>query len=233
MLITLIRLLRVFGFDMIYLETVGAGQTDTAVSRFADLVVLDADPLFVRAPSPGPDLLWGTADDDYGDLRVAYGSPVIDAASAGTGFTPGFASVLVCEDGSRHFVKAASVKAQRMFAESYREAGPMRIDEQFVPYPGEPFDDKTYRGDAYPAFGWAACVATVDVDLDIAGLRVLVTAGAAGIGLEIARAFHQEGAIAALQNRSLEHRQDSQPWLAGRRGRAARAAGVSGSEMGP
>ena len=32
------------------------------------------------------------------------------------------------------------------------------------------------------------------MDLDIAGLRVLVTAGAAGIGLEIARTFHREGA---------------------------------------
>jgi NAD(P)-dependent dehydrogenase (short-subunit alcohol dehydrogenase family) len=32
------------------------------------------------------------------------------------------------------------------------------------------------------------------MDLDIAGLRVLVTAGAAGIGLEIARAFVEEGA---------------------------------------
>jgi hypothetical protein len=49
------------------------------------------------------------------------GSPVATATSQTTGFTPGFASVLVCEDGSRHFVKAASVKAQRMFADSYRE----------------------------------------------------------------------------------------------------------------
>ena len=49
------------------------------------------------------------------------GSEVVEAISQGSGFTPGFASVLVCEDGSRHFVKAASVKAQRMFAESYRE----------------------------------------------------------------------------------------------------------------
>jgi hypothetical protein len=49
------------------------------------------------------------------------GSPVVDAVSQGAGFTPGFASVLTCEDGSRHFVKAASVKAQRMFADSYRE----------------------------------------------------------------------------------------------------------------
>jgi hypothetical protein len=49
------------------------------------------------------------------------GSPVVSAASQGAGFTPGFASVLTCEDGSRHFVKAASHKAQRMFAEAYRE----------------------------------------------------------------------------------------------------------------
>jgi hypothetical protein len=46
---------------------------------------------------------------------------VVEAISQTSGFTPGFASVLVCEDGSRHFVKAASVKAQRMFADSYRE----------------------------------------------------------------------------------------------------------------
>ena len=33
------------------------------------------------------------------------------------------------------------------------------IDQRFEPYPGISFDDATYRGDAYPAFGWAACVA--------------------------------------------------------------------------
>jgi aminoglycoside phosphotransferase (APT) family kinase protein len=48
------------------------------------------------------------------------GSPVVEARSQGAGFTPGFASVLTCADGSRHFVKAASLKAQRMFAEAYR-----------------------------------------------------------------------------------------------------------------
>lgn len=49
------------------------------------------------------------------------GSSVVEAVSQGAGFTPGFASVLVCADGSRHFVKAASTKAQRMFADAYRE----------------------------------------------------------------------------------------------------------------
>ena len=70
----------------------------------------------------------------------------------------------------------------RPFGESYREAGPMRIDEQFSPYPGEPFDDKTYRGDAYPAFGWAACVAKVEVDLDTGEVSVRECVAADDIG---------------------------------------------------
>ncbi len=39
---------------------------------------IDADPQFVRSPSPGADGVWGTSDDDYGDLRVQITSPVID-----------------------------------------------------------------------------------------------------------------------------------------------------------
>jgi CO/xanthine dehydrogenase Mo-binding subunit len=50
--------------------------------------------------------------------------------------------------------------------------GPTRIDQVFEPYPGIEFDDATYRGDAYPAFGWAACVARVDVDLDTGEVAV-------------------------------------------------------------
>jgi hypothetical protein len=55
------------------------------------------------------------------DIEQRCGSPVVEAVSQGGGFTPGFASVLLCEDGSRHFVKAASAVAQPAFAESYRE----------------------------------------------------------------------------------------------------------------
>src|SRR5256714_857639 len=62
------------------------------------------------------------------------------------------------------------------FASSYHDyaaaKGPLRIDQRFEPYPGVNFDDETYRGDAYPAFGWAACVAEVDVDLDTAEVAV-------------------------------------------------------------
>jgi CO/xanthine dehydrogenase Mo-binding subunit len=70
----------------------------------------------------------------------------------------------------------------RSFASSYREAGPLRVDEQFTPYPGVPFDDKTYTGDAYPAFGWAAAVAKVDVDLDTGEVAVRECVSADDIG---------------------------------------------------
>ena len=72
------------------------------------------------------------------------------------------------------------------FVDTYRAyakaSGPVRIDERFTPYPGEPFDDETYRGDAYPAFGWAACVATVDVDLDTGEVTVRDVVAADDIG---------------------------------------------------
>ena len=70
----------------------------------------------------------------------------------------------------------------RPFAESYREVGPMRVDEQFEPYPGVAFDDETYTGDAYPAFGWACAVVRVDVDLDTGEVAVLDCVSADEIG---------------------------------------------------
>ena len=42
---------------------------------------ISADPRQVRAPSAGPDSLWGTTDDDYGDLRLLPGSSCIDAGN--------------------------------------------------------------------------------------------------------------------------------------------------------
>lgn len=54
-------------------------------------------------------------------IERRLGSKVVAADSAGAGFTPGFASVLTCADGTRHFVKAASKKAQAAFADAYRE----------------------------------------------------------------------------------------------------------------
>jgi LAO/AO transport system kinase len=57
----LVRLVEAFGFDVIVVETVGAGQGDTAVRELADVVVL------LLQPESGDDLQWEKA----GVLEVA------------------------------------------------------------------------------------------------------------------------------------------------------------------
>jgi aminoglycoside phosphotransferase (APT) family kinase protein len=56
-----------------------------------------------------------------GAIEHRIGSSVVEAASQDAGFTPGFASILTGADGSKTFVKAASIVAQRTFADAYRE----------------------------------------------------------------------------------------------------------------
>ena len=74
----------------------------------------------------------------------------------------------------------------RTFAAAYADDaathGTTRVDQRFEPYPHVHFDDETYRGDAYPAFGWAACVASVDVDLDTAEVTVRDVVAADDVG---------------------------------------------------
>jgi hypothetical protein len=79
------------GWD-IYLGTDGGGN-------------IDADPLFVRDPDPGSDATWGTADDDYGDLRLQPGSPAIDAGD-NAAVPPGITTDLA---GNPRFVDLPSV----------------------------------------------------------------------------------------------------------------------------
>jgi LAO/AO transport system ATPase len=57
----MIRLLEAFGFDIILIETVGAGQGDTAVRHLADVVLL------LLQPETGDDLQWEKA----GVLEIA------------------------------------------------------------------------------------------------------------------------------------------------------------------
>jgi len=55
---------------------------------------INSDPHFLRNPSPGPDGVWGTVDDDYGNLAIQPDSPVVDAgnnAAVPAGITTDFA----------------------------------------------------------------------------------------------------------------------------------------------
>ena len=92
----------------------------------------------------------------------------------------------------------------RPFAESYaqdaRSHGATRVDQRFEPYPGIVFDDATYRGDAYPCFGWAAAVAEVDVDLDTAEVTVRSVVSADDVG----RAIHPVMAEGQVEGGTLQ-----------------------------
>ncbi|MEO8510852.1 MAG: xanthine dehydrogenase family protein molybdopterin-binding subunit [Chloroflexota bacterium] len=88
----------------------------------------------------------------------------------------------------------------RPFADAYEFAGPMRVDEQFVPYPNINFDDETYTGDAYPCFGWAAATAEVEVDLDTGEVTVRDVVSADDVG----RAIHPVLAEGQVEGGSLQ-----------------------------
>jgi hypothetical protein len=65
-----------------------------------------------------------------------FGARVVEAYSSGSGYTPGCASVLVGADGRQVFVKAASRKAQRPFAEAYaQEVTNLRLLPSGLPVP--------------------------------------------------------------------------------------------------
>jgi CO/xanthine dehydrogenase Mo-binding subunit len=87
---------------------------------------------------------------------------------------------------TRRLRDAVEARTGRPFADSYRDDarshGPTRVDQAFEPYPGVGFDDATYTGDAYPAFGWAAAVAEVEVDLDTCAVTVLSVVAVDDVG---------------------------------------------------
>ncbi|HYE97160.1 MAG TPA: T9SS type A sorting domain-containing protein, partial [Rubricoccaceae bacterium] len=81
--------------NSVFWQNQGAAQIQTASGATATVshaiveggyasgtAVLDADPVFNRPPAAGPDNEWGTADDDYGNLRLEPGSPAIDFGDA-------------------------------------------------------------------------------------------------------------------------------------------------------
>ncbi|MFN8520760.1 MAG: molybdopterin cofactor-binding domain-containing protein [Chloroflexota bacterium] len=83
----------------------------------------------------------------------------------------------------RELVETATGLPFGASAAAYARAhGPVRIEQRFEPYPGIHFDDSTYTGDAYPAFGWASAVAEVDVDLDTGEVAVRSVVAADDVG---------------------------------------------------
>jgi LAO/AO transport system ATPase len=100
----MIRLLAAFGFEVILLETVGAGQTDTAVRELADVVVL------LVQPESGDELQWQKA----GLLEVADVVVVHKADLPGADSTEGQVKELLSLPGCRAVavLRASSAKGE-------------------------------------------------------------------------------------------------------------------------
>lgn len=70
------------------------------------------------------------------EIAARCGGEVVAEEPCELGFTPGFAALLTLADGTRHFVKAASAKAQRGSALSYRaEIAVLRSLHPSLPVP--------------------------------------------------------------------------------------------------
>jgi CO/xanthine dehydrogenase Mo-binding subunit len=130
-----------------------------------------------------PQLVADTLGVEYDEVEIAPQDTSIVPDSG-----PTVASRTAMVVGGLLIRAAEKLRAQveertgRSFADSYGDAGPMRVDERFIPYPGVQFDDATYTGDAYPAYGWAACVTKVEVDLDTGEVAVRECVAADDIG---------------------------------------------------
>jgi parallel beta helix pectate lyase-like protein len=82
--------------------------TDTQGTFALESSLIGGDPGFVRNPSAGADGVWGTDDDDWGDLHLAAGSAAIDAGDDSLAVDADGLPLLADRDGAPRF-RGASV----------------------------------------------------------------------------------------------------------------------------
>ncbi len=177
----------------------GAGFTGSGEVKLASVVSLELTPAgAIRILTASTEMGQGTKTIFPQLVADALGVPyeAVEIAPQDTAFVPDsgptVASRTAMVVGGLLLQAAARLRGRveeatgGAFAETYPAwaavNGPVRIDQRFEPYPGVHFDDETYRGDAYPAYGWAACVATVEVDLDTGEVSVLDVVAADDVG---------------------------------------------------
>ncbi len=177
----------------------GAGFTGSGEVKLASVVSIELDALgHVRVLSASTEMGQGTKtifpqmtaealgiDPDEVELAPQDTSIVPDSGPTVASRTAMVVGGLVIT-AARRLREQVESATGRPFAESAadyaREHGPVRLDQRFEPYPGVEFDDATYRGDAYPAYGWACAVAEVDVDLDTGEVVVRNVVSADDVG---------------------------------------------------
>ncbi len=86
------------------------------------------------------------------------------------------------EGGQLHGEGVPSVSFLELSAAYLEEHGPLTVEESFRPLPGQDFDETTYRGMAYPAYGWGCDVVEVEVDPDTLQVRPLAVTAVCEVG---------------------------------------------------
>jgi CO/xanthine dehydrogenase Mo-binding subunit len=182
----------------------GAGFTGSGEQRLASEVRLELDAadgirVFTASTEIGqgtktifPQLVAGELGIPLEDVVVAA-NDTSQVPNSGPTVASRTAMVVggLLVDAARHLREEVEGRTGRPFADSYREDaalhGPTVVREKFDGYPGIDWDDKAFRGDAYPAFGWACAVAEVDVDRDTGEVHVRSVVAADDVGHAIHR----------------------------------------------
>ena len=169
---------------------IGQGTTTVFAQMAADALGLPlhdvevAEPDTSRMPDSGPTVASRTVMVVGGTVtRAAQSLARILAAYAGEAFA---AREVVCRGGVFHGAAGPIAPFAAVAKRYLAERGPLRVIEDYR-HPKEiEWDDESYRGDAYPCYGWAATAVEVEVDLDTYEVSLIDITTATDVG----RAIH-------------------------------------------
>jgi len=169
---------------------IGQGTITVFAQMAADALGLPLDDVEVaepdtsRVPDSGPTVASRTV--------MVVGGTVARAAQAMARLLEAYvaetfsAQDVACRDGI-FYSGGTPVAPFAAVAKRYlQERGPLSVIENYRHPPGIEWDEKAYRGDAYPCYGWAATAVEVEVDLDTYEVSLLEVTTAADVG----RAIH-------------------------------------------
>jgi CO/xanthine dehydrogenase Mo-binding subunit len=115
--------------------------------------------------------------------------------------TSGVAAVNVTLQNGRFIGDSGPVLSLADAARAYIERhGALRVFKRYDPPPGMQWDEKTYRGDAYAAYAFAADVAEVEVDMETYEISVLKVTNVSDVG----RAIHPVLAEGQIEGGTLQ-----------------------------
>lgn len=139
------------------LAQVAAGAAGAPLER-----VRVVQPDTAEVPDSGPTVASRTV--------MVVGSTVARAAKD-------LAAAIGADGTPRSFEEAARARLER--------DGPLEVERRYEPPPGTSFDEATYRGTAYAAFGFGCDVVTVNLDPDTLEVRPLAVTSVVDVGKAI------------------------------------------------